>query len=421
MQNNYNPISLINNDLYSTNFENINKFIIQNIHVINNRIVRSAVYNKSNKVVCWIGLAADIKYRNVNIAPVGMYLYDGLSGIILYLAYCGIIFKDNIYSKMAEFALTTLNHQILRNQSQQNKIGAFDGWGGIIYLYSHLIKIWKDNSFKKKSIKIILFNANNIEKSFTYDIISGLSGYSLCLLSLFYSTEDNMILEFAIKCGNKLVHYLDHIIKNKIFFINNNPVKSGFAHGLSGMIYALLRLFEITSINTFKDTALKTLKYEKLFYSKEHKNWYTEKNRTEIPSVKWCYGAVGIGLTRFKAFNLFKNSEIRDELNTAFNTTIKKGFGNNHCLCHGDFGNFEFILQMLSSDSDNDLLKKNILIKILYSLKKDNYIGDIAYGVETPGLMMGLSGMGYELLRILNYDIVPSVLTLDPPFTYVES
>ena len=33
--------------------------------------------------------------------------------------------------------------------------------------------------------------------------------------------------------------------------------------------------------------------------------------------------------------------------------------------------------------------------------------------VETPGLLMGLAGIGYELLRIANPDQVPSVLALE--------
>jgi lantibiotic modifying enzyme len=36
-------------------------------------------------------------------------------------------------------------------------------------------------------------------------------------------------------------------------------------------------------------------------------------------------------------------------------------------------------------------------------------------GVETPGLMMGLAGIGYGLLRVGAADRVPSVLALDPP------
>ena len=35
--------------------------------------------------------------------------------------------------------------------------------------------------------------------------------------------------------------------------------------------------------------------------------------------------------------------------------------------------------------------------------------------VEAPGLMNGLAGIGYGLLRLRDPDRVPSVLALDPP------
>ncbi len=35
--------------------------------------------------------------------------------------------------------------------------------------------------------------------------------------------------------------------------------------------------------------------------------------------------------------------------------------------------------------------------------------------VETPGLLSGLAGIGYELLRLAEPELVPSVLALEPP------
>ena len=38
-------------------------------------------------------------------------------------------------------------------------------------------------------------------------------------------------------------------------------------------------------------------------------------------------------------------------------------------------------------------------------------------GVESPGFMTGLAGIGYQLLRLAEPARVPSVLTLSPPVT----
>jgi lantibiotic modifying enzyme len=36
-------------------------------------------------------------------------------------------------------------------------------------------------------------------------------------------------------------------------------------------------------------------------------------------------------------------------------------------------------------------------------------------GVETPGLMTGITGIGYELLRLAAPTQVPSLLIMEPP------
>jgi lantibiotic modifying enzyme len=39
----------------------------------------------------------------------------------------------------------------------------------------------------------------------------------------------------------------------------------------------------------------------------------------------------------------------------------------------------------------------------------------VPLNVETPGLLLGLAGIGYELLRLAEPERVPSLLTLAPP------
>jgi lantibiotic modifying enzyme len=48
------------------------------------------------------------------------------------------------------------------------------------------------------------------------------------------------------------------------------------------------------------------------------------------------------------------------------------------------------------------------------SIDEHGWISGVPHGVETPGLLLGLAGTGYGLLRMAAPDRVPSVLTLDP-------
>ena len=53
--------------------------------------------------------------------------------------------------------------------------------------------------------------------------------------------------------------------------------------------------------------------------------------------------------------------------------------------------------------------------RIFNSMKKFGWLCGIPGGVETPGFMTGLAGIGYGLLRLADPQHVPSVLTLEPP------
>ena len=52
---------------------------------------------------------------------------------------------------------------------------------------------------------------------------------------------------------------------------------------------------------------------------------------------------------------------------------------------------------------------------MLASIERDGWLCGTRGGVEAPGLMNGLAGIGYGLLRLAAPERVPSVLALEPP------
>jgi hypothetical protein len=52
---------------------------------------------------------------------------------------------------------------------------------------------------------------------------------------------------------------------------------------------------------------------------------------------------------------------------------------------------------------------------VLVSIDRDGWRCGNPLGVESPGLMTGLAGIGYGLLRIAEPTLVPSALALQPP------
>ena len=88
----------------------------------------------------------------------------------------------------------------------------------------------------------------------------------------------------------------------------------------------------------------------------------------------------------------------------------------NHSLCHGALGNAEFLLEAarrLDRPQDHEALKRAIRL-VMTSLEDNGPVPGVPLGVETPGLMTGLAGIGYGLLRHSEPDKVPSALLLAP-------
>ena len=88
-----------------------------------------------------------------------------------------------------------------------------------------------------------------------------------------------------------------------------------------------------------------------------------------------------------------------------------------HSLCHGDLGNLELLLsagETLDAPYWRSQTQRLSAI-VLESIGRDGWLCGAPLGVESPGPMTGLVGIGYELLRLANPGGVPSVLVLAPP------
>jgi type 2 lantibiotic biosynthesis protein LanM len=378
----------------------------------------------------WMGLTF-LGERHWSLTSLGFDLYDGVPGIILFLAYLGQTTKEEKYTNLARAALTNMRSQIEEFQSDVKRIGAFGGWGGIIYTLTHLAVLWNQLDLITEAEKIIGYLPDLIEQDTQFDIISGAAGCIGSLLALYKCKPAHDILTVAIQCGDRLVdcsekmeHGVGWAWKDEMFA--EKPL-TGFSHGTAGIAWALLELSSITGEQRFTDTALAALEYERSLFIPELGNWPDLRNFTNtILADKdeqsscmnaWCHGAPGIGLARLRSLPHVDNAEIRSEIDIALKTTLTQGFGNNHSLCHGDLGNLELLL-LASLTLDKSQWQPQVdrfAAIILESIQKQGWLCGVPSGVETPGLMTGLAGIGYGLLRLAEPDCVPSVLMLESP------
>jgi type 2 lantibiotic biosynthesis protein LanM len=190
----------------------------------------------------------------------------------------------------------------------------------------------------------------------------------------------------------------------------------GFAHGATGIGWALARLALATGEKRFAETARAAFAFEETLYDRTTGSWrdLREQDEKAFP-VAWCHGAVGIGIA---AADLLARGwpEGDDVVYRAAAAADRDGFGWNHTLCHGDFGCWELLAEAAAAGcGPAGLAQAGLDARVIGSLEANRPVTGLARDAYSPGLMAGHGGMAYQLLR-LNQDCdLPSVLTLDGP------
>jgi type 2 lantibiotic biosynthesis protein LanM len=362
-----------------------------------------------------------------HLMPTSIDLYSGISGITLFLAYLGEISGEEQYTKLAQSALQTILRLATDSRARLKSVGAFDGWGGIIYTLSHLGKLWNQPHLINEAREIVELLPALIEQDKSLDIIGGSAGCIQSILSLYSLASSKQILDVAIQCGNKLITNAQTQATGVGWQAHISTLQplSGLSHGAAGIALALLSLAEKTGEGRFRDTALAAQTYERSLFCKETNNWYAPRDFGKVNTgtkdngtqTTWCYGAPGIALAHLATLYYLDNREIRAEINTALLTTLQDGWGMGHSLCHGDLGNLEALLVASEVLQESIWMQKAQRIghTTVDSIRHQGTICGTPLGVETPGLMVGLAGIGYGLLRLAAPDRVPSLLSLSPP------
>jgi type 2 lantibiotic biosynthesis protein LanM len=393
---------------------------------------------KSEDEAAWIGLSL-VDEKNWMLVPLGIDLYNGMAGILLFLAYLGEITGEARYTKLVDDGLTTVLRVLDRPEIEQMPLGgAFDGWGSVIYLLTHLGIIWHRPELLDLAEKYVAYIPPLIDTDKQLDIIGGTAGALAVLLALYEHRPSATVLEAACHCGDYLVAQavkMEHGIGWPTT-ISEQPL-AGFSHGVAGIAWALSKLSTVTGESRFRDTALEALHYERSLFSEERRNWpdlreFDIERYSDDPEMiaaiqqyqaedtkfmhAWCHGAPGVGMGRIGMLAHIDTPEIRAEIDAALHSTQHEGFGLNHSVCHGDLGNLEFLLlakQYYTSDLRKTVYDKAAMI--LESMNQYGWLCGVPGGVETPGFMTGLAGMGFEMLRLNSPDDVPSILLLEGP------
>ncbi len=398
-------------------------------------LMRTALWDK--QACNWIGNAVEKRDESWQTVDKNFFneLYSGTSGIAIFLAYLYHYANDPLVLRTIEGALTHARLLLYRKDVPLSNYGFYNGRLGIGHTFMVAGELAGRQDWKAFGADVILEVCKKELHDTELDVVGGAAGAILFLKKFFQHSQKQEVFDAIVRAGNFL------LLKAKSGNGNcawdtpgfNAPL-TGFAHGAAGMSTALLEAYELTQDEKYLATALAGLNFENEFFNDKANNWQdtrtggNNKNPDHYGS-SWCHGAPGIALARLRAYQLRPLGQFKSDAIRALETTMRitdQQLENpqveaNFSLCHGLAGNADILLFGAMVLGNN--LYKNTAARIAsYGIDRYGNTGLVwPSGVfdpsgktrgmrKTPGLMLGVAGIGYFYLRMAFPDQVGCML-----------
>ncbi len=376
-----------------------------------------------DKSAAWVGLDWLGDAEVGQLVTLGSDLYNGASGIALFLAAHARYSNDPISRELALKALASTRLQITQPSAPRWArglgIGGASGLGSIVYALTVISELLAEPSLLQDALTVSqLFSYELIAADRSLDVISGSAGGILGLLALYRKTQSKDVLGKAVACGEHLLRQprQGEIPKRSwaILGLSESPL-TGFSHGAAGFAYALSSLAKVSGREEFEVAAQECIAFEDSCYNQDEFNWPDLRSPDEaVFPTQWCHGATGIGLARVassRAGTARTDSVMRD-IHHAVQSTTANWPQHIDTLCCGTLGTIEFLAQA------GDLLNQSTLAKlsderlaqiIANRHEQGDYTWNAGGTVFNLGLFRGLAGVGYTIMRKLDPQL-PNVL-----------
>lgn len=377
------------------------------VRQIADEICQMAVIYEPTEDISWSGLRF-FEEKSWSFVPMGMYLYDGIGGVALFLSMVVKRYEDSQYHKVWSLVVKKLfgyTDQVLdgKRKTESEHSGAFIGEGSLVHTYFLLYRITGRPVFLEYARRHVLVVERTIENDKSPDLLSGIAGTIVVISKLYQELGDERYLKMAIHWGEKLWEKSQKQEEGYgiPIFEGEKPL-AGMAHGNSGYIIAYAYLLELTGDVTYSQRIRLLLDYEDSLFCSESGNWLDLRNkeRKEASTNAWCHGAAGILLSRLKLRKIREfQGDIRVERDIsrclrAFDVCKPP---KSSCLCHGLAGHYQILKYYFEQSMDVRVEGK------LEELRQDileewgDEEGMLPQERYNVALMTGIAGIGMAL------------------------
>lgn len=344
----------------------------------------------------WIGAIAGTDGSRLGV--VTFDLYSGLSGIAVALASYrhavdrGLADPVDGLDEVLGGVLRTLD---LAGASRSRRgVGAFDGHGSELWAWLSLHSLTGEGGALRRARRAGDRVVAGIDPTAADDIVSGVAGVIVPLLDLAAATGAERYVDGAQKAAAHLARKVTTEGGRGWWPFPDHPEgTSGFAHGVTGIAWALTRLTLATGAQRWGELAESAFASQERFYDPDVRAWRADSapGTPEHPTT-WCNGSAGIGLA---------HADLHARVGWSGHAHITR-LAAAHCLrspswghspCHGSPGDWELLAAADPAAADAAL---------------EALIGELEHGppvvgsptaVRSPGMMNGSAGVVHHLLR----------------------
>lgn len=331
--------------------------------------------------VNWLGLEF-VDDRQWLVLPMGAGLASGYPGVAVFLAQLAELSGIHRYAEVARRAIGALPQLLDMVAGRPDLVpvigsGALQGFGGIAYALARLGTLLDDAEVRQWACACAEHAAHADLAGGPVDWATGSAG---CLAALsavrreLGESPDGAIGLLARECAERLVEQ-DDVAEGR-----------GFAFGAAGTAWALAQVADLG----FAGAAQAAL-----------------ARATTDDAHGWCSGLAGIAIAQ--------SAVDPGQLDaTTLRALAERPVLRDLSLCHGELGIAEALTVLAAQMPAAAAVRRRRAGLALDAIERYGRGCGTPGAVSTPGLLHGLAGIGYGLLRLGFADRVPSVLLLEP-------
>ena len=359
------------------------------------------------------------------------WLYSGNSGVVLFFLEMYHTTKEKVYLDAARSGADYL----LGGLAEEKLTGLYTGISGIGFTLYETYKSAGDTKYLKGYDACVRFlkegaveKGQGVEWSTTTDIIGGTAGTGLFLLYAFEQTQDEEILDLAVRAGRRLIELgLPTEGGLKWAMDPGYPrLMPNFSHGTAGIAYLLSSLYAKTDHQEFLEAAMEGASYLKSIASLEGDGcliFHHEPEGEDLFYLGWCHGPVGTSRLFYRLYQLTGDKDWLGWIERGAKSIRESGipeeehdgFWNNVGVCCGSAGVADYFLSLYEITEErsyldfalhltDDLLSRGIRDEKGVQWIQAEHRARPDFLQAQTGLMQGAAGIGLWLLRLDAFD-----------------